>query len=111
VSSAGTFTLASADNSGGSPAGGGVPPPPPGLSPGAVLTPPSAPAFSSGVNILGSGLYFIPSSTMTNRVCASFTLPAQVLGTQVTLKFTSGNAIDSSVESAVAIDAVKIRGK
>ncbi|PYR74373.1 MAG: hypothetical protein DMF87_22970 [Acidobacteria bacterium] len=111
VSSAGTFTLASADNSGGSPAGGGAPPPPPGLSPGAVLTPPSAPAFSSGVNILGSGLYFIPSSTMTNRVCASFTLPAQVLGTQVTLKFTSGNAIDNSVESAVAIDAVKIRGK
>ena len=70
--SVGTFTLGSADNAGGSPAGGSVPPPPPSISAGVTLIPDSAPVFLSGVNILGSGLFIIPSSLMTDRVCSSF---------------------------------------
>src|SRR5207249_3107025 len=54
ITSAGTFTLASADNVAGSPAGGSAPPPPPAISTGVTLSPGTAPVFLSGVNILGS---------------------------------------------------------
>ena len=109
ITPAGTFVLGSADNAAGSPAGGGVAPPPPIVSPGVVLVPASAPAFQSQVNILGSGLYVIGSSWLTNRVCSTFTIPAAVQGTPVTLQFVSSNASDSSVESAVVVDSVQIK--
>jgi hypothetical protein len=109
LTGAGTFTLATADNAAGSPAGGTVAPPQPTVSAGVTLTPSVAPGFASGVNILGSGFFIISSSTMTNRVCSSFTFPAQVRGTQVTLRFKSSNASDSSVESAVVVDAVTVQ--
>src|SRR5712692_385328 len=108
ITDAGTFTLGSADNAAGSPAGGSIPPPPPFISPGVTLTPASAPVFLSGVNILGSSLYIIPSSFMTNRVCSSFAVPLSIRGTVVTLRFTAGNAVDEVIESAVVIDAVGI---
>jgi len=109
VTGVGTFDLGAADNATGSPAGGSVAPPPPDLSQGVVLTPATAPIFASQVNILGSGLFIISTSSMTNRVCSAFPIPTAVLGTQVTLRFTSGNALDSSVESAVVVDAVAVQ--
>jgi hypothetical protein len=109
ITTSGTFTLASADNAAGSPAGGGVAPPPPGLSAGVALTPVNAPIFASGVNILNSGLFVISSSSMMNRVCSTFAIPSTVQGTQVTLRFISGNAVDSAVESAVVVDAVTVQ--
>ena len=109
ITGAGTFDLGAADNAAGSPAGGSLPPPPPALSPGVVLTPATAPIFASQVNILGSGLFIISSSSMTARVCSTFPIPTAVQGTQVTLRFTSSNALDSSVESAVVIDAVAVQ--
>jgi len=106
ITDAGTFTVASADNAGGSPAGGSVVPPPPTISPGVTLTPASAPVFLSDVNILGSGLFIIPSSLMTNRVHSSFTLPPEIRGTAVTLRFTVGDVLDTGFDSAVVIDAI-----
>jgi hypothetical protein len=108
VTGTGTYTLGSADNAAGSPAGGNIAPPPPAVSDGVTLSPASAPVFLSGVDILGSGLYIISSSYLTNRVCSQFPIPAAVLGTQVTLSFTVGNAIDSAVESGVVVDAVAV---
>jgi hypothetical protein len=105
---AGTFFVGSADNAGGSPAGGIEPPPPPFISDGVTLTPPSAPIFSSGVNILGGDLYLMDSSLMANRVCSSFAIPAPVQGTPVTLRFTTGNVLDEAIESAVVLDDVKV---
>ena len=102
----GTFTLGSADNADGSPAGGSIPPPPPPISAGVTLTPDPAPIFLSDVNILGSGLFVIPSSLMTERVCSSFDIPAAVRGTAVTLRFTAGDAIDTIFDSAIVIDAL-----
>ena len=103
----GTFTLGSADNAGGSPAGGFVPPPPPVIADFVTLTPNLAPVFLSGVNILGSGLFIIPSSLMTDRVCSSIeNLAPEVLGTAVTLRFTAGDALDTIFDSAVVIDAI-----
>jgi hypothetical protein len=106
ATSHGSFVLGSADNNSGSPAGRPLPPPPPDISPGVTLTPALAPTFLSGVTILdSSSLYLIPSSTMTDRVCSSFRIPDDLVGTPVTLSFEVGDAIDTSVDSAVVIDA------
>jgi hypothetical protein len=102
----GTFTLATADNAAGSPAGGFRPPPPPAISAGVTLSPARAPVFLSGVNILGSGLFAIPSSLMTNRVCSSFDVPADVRGTAVTLRFSVGDVVDIRFDSAVVVDSI-----
>jgi hypothetical protein len=102
----GTFTLATADNAAGSPAGGFRPPPPPAISAGVTLSPDRAPAFLSGVNILGSGLFSVPSSLITNRVCSSFDVPAEVRGTAVTLRFSVGDVADVRFDSAVVVDLV-----
>jgi hypothetical protein len=102
----GTFTLASADNAAGSPAGGFRPPPPPTVSTGVTLSPDRAPAFLSGVNILGSGLFGIPSSLMTRRVCSSFVVPPEVRATAVTLRFSVGDVADVRFDSAVVIDSI-----
>lgn len=104
----GSFTLGSADNATGSPAGGFLPPPPPPISAGVTLNPNPAPIFLSGVNILGSALFVIPSSLMTDRVCSSFSVPGGVLATEVTLRFTAGDAIDTIFDSAVVVDAVSV---
>lgn len=104
----GTFTLASADNATGSPAGGFVPPPPPAISAGVTLDPALAPVFLSGVNILGSGLFIIPSSLMTQPVVSSFAIPPELWGTVVTLRFIAGDALDTAFDSAVVIDSVCI---
>ncbi len=106
----GTFVLGSADNAGGSPAGGFEPPPPPAISPGVTLTPDPAPIFLSGVNILGSDLFIIPSSLMHDRVCSSFDIPAELLGTAATLRFIAGDALDTIIASAVVIDALTTDG-
>ena len=109
VTSAGTFTLATADNLAGSPAGGTRPPPAPTVSPGVILTPAVAPKFQSGVEILPGGLAGDPSSWMTNRVCSSFPLPASVLGTEVTLRFVVADEGDTIVDTGVVIDNVQLR--
>jgi hypothetical protein len=108
LTSVGTFTLGSADNAAGSPAGGALPPPPPSISAGVTLTPAAAPVFLSGINILGSDLYSIPSSLMTARVCSSLAVPPAIRGTVVTLRFTMGDVQDTAFDSAVVVDAIQI---
>ena len=108
VTPAGTFTLASADNAAGSPAGGTEAPPPPFISPGVTLGPNPAPAFLSGVNILGGELFIIPSSLITEPVRSTFQIPSALQGQPVTLRFIIGNQIDSSVQSAVVVDDVTL---
>jgi len=108
LTSAGTFTLATADNITGSPAGGTRPPPAPTVSPGVTLTPAVSPKFSSGVTILPGGLADL-SSWMTNRVCSSFALPSSVLGTEMTLRFRVANDQDRIADAGVVIDNVRFR--
>ena len=105
LTTAGTFTLATADNATGSPATAGLP----AISANVTLTPAVAPRFLSGVTMLGGGLFGISSSWMTNRVCSSFALPASVLGTEVTLRFTVSDVGDTGVDSGVVIDNVRVR--
>jgi hypothetical protein len=45
---------------------------------------------------------------MTARVCSSFALPTAVQGTQVTLRFTTGDVGDEVFDSAVVVDDVKV---
>jgi hypothetical protein len=110
VTTAGTFTLATADNLAGSPAGGSRPPPAPAVSANVTLTPSIAPMTVTGVNILGTGLA-ASSSSITSRVCSSFPLPPEVLGTQVTLRFTVSDQGDAIVETAALIDDVRVQAQ
>ncbi len=44
---------------------------------------------------------------MTDRVHSSFSLPPEIRGTSVTLRFTVGDVLDTGFDSAVVIDSIR----
>jgi len=99
ITTSGTFVIGSADTNG-VPAGGAGAPPPPAISAGVTLTP-AASGFSPTT---------APFAEETAKICSSFVLPNSIKGSTASLKFTLGDLLDTSVDSAVLIDDVKLDG-